>query len=115
MKLDDIRVMFSDAYDGELNAEERSAFQRRLDSNAHLADEYNEFCADREALRSLRGLESTPDLLAGAKRKLQRRGRRSNRSLAKGLRPLYWTMAAIVIVLVIAAGAWAAIALLWSD
>jgi anti-sigma-K factor RskA len=70
------RELFSAAYDAELDAQEKVAFDAALASDAALAAEYTAFRATLEVARGdLTGIEPTPDLLPGVQRRLRARSR----------------------------------------
>jgi anti-sigma-K factor RskA len=72
------RDRFSDAFEDALEGDERAAFERALDADRALAEDYRAFC---EALAQTRALGRTVaprpsvDLLEGAKARIRRRMR----------------------------------------
>ncbi|MBX3245849.1 MAG: hypothetical protein KF901_01565 [Myxococcales bacterium] len=97
MTSDEARDRFSDAYEGELSAEEQAAFDAALAADEALAAEYDDFRAFLEGTSALAGLgdlldlrddpslrreflmepppADAPDLLPGVQKKLRERSR----------------------------------------
>lgn len=75
MSPDEARELFSDAYEGALAADAKAAFERTLEGDIALADEYAVFCRALELMRG-RPQPPTPNLLPGIQRRLrmQKRG-----------------------------------------
>ena len=71
MNAEDAEALFSAAYDAELPAEERRAFERALLEDPELAARYQDFCATIQALKLAEEQVPTPDLLAGVQRRLR--------------------------------------------
>lgn len=81
MTADEARALFSDAYDGELDAEQKAAFDALLASDAALASEYAAFCKLLGSMASELDAAAAPteapapDLLPGVQRRLRARSR----------------------------------------
>jgi len=76
MTPDEARDLFSAAYDGELDAERRAAFDAALEADADLRTEWEGFRAMLDEAHSLDADEGpTPDLLAGVQTRLRERSR----------------------------------------
>lgn len=75
MSPDEARELFSDAYEEALAADAQAAFDRALEADLKLADEYAAFCRALELMRQ-RPQPATPNLLPGIQRRLrmQKRG-----------------------------------------
>jgi hypothetical protein len=75
MSSDEARELFSDAYEDALAADTKAAFERALEADIALADEYAVFCRALELMRT-RPQPQTPNLLPAIQRRLrmQKRG-----------------------------------------
>lgn len=70
MSPDEARELFSEAYEDALTADIQRAFDRALEANIALADEYAAFCRALELMRQ-RPQPATPNLLPGIQRRLR--------------------------------------------
>lgn len=75
MTADEVRELFSAAYDGELDAQQKPAFEAALARDAELAGEYAAFRAMLEGARNDPAETPAPDLLPGVQRRLRARSR----------------------------------------
>lgn len=75
MSPDEARELFSDAYEEALAGDAKAAFERALDADIALADEYAAFCRALELMRT-RPQPQPPNLLPSIQRrlKMQKRG-----------------------------------------
>lgn len=71
------RELFSEAYEGDLDAERKEAFEQALGADEALRTEYEQFCDMLRATSrlALQDGDAEPDLLAGVQRKLRARSR----------------------------------------
>lgn len=103
------RDRFSEALDGELDAEAKAAFEAALAADAALRQEYDEFVDTFRMVGSLGGDEDepAPDLLAGVQERLRKRskGRYYRDRFSQRAGPSAWALPvllAMVSVLVLA-------------
>ena len=77
MSPDQARDLFSEAFDGELDAERKAAFDAALAEDSELKQEYEEFVETFQIVGRLGGDEDepAPDLLAGVQERLRKRSR----------------------------------------
>ncbi len=108
MSPDDARDRFSDAFEDALGPAEKAAFDRALEADRALADEYRAFCdalAETRALGRLATPRPSVDLLEGAKARLRKRmrGRFHRDAFADGRapRPLVPLLALVVVLLLL--------------
>ena len=100
LSTEDAEVLFSAAYDRELDADEQRAFDAALAEHPELAQRYRVFCQTLETLKGSDPAKTvpTPDLLRGVQRRLRKRSggrfyadRFSERS-GWGMRQLLWSL-----------------------
>lgn len=77
MTSDEARDLFSEAYDGVLEAERQTAFEASLEADDELATEWGEFRDMLNEAHALDDLDDMPeiDLLGGVQKKLRERSR----------------------------------------
>lgn len=75
MTADEARELFSDAFEQELEPEQRAAFEAALAGDAELAGEYEAFAATLSRAQSEGELPPVPDLLPKVQRRLRARSR----------------------------------------
>lgn len=109
MTADDARELFSAFYDGEVDDEDRQAFEAALAGDEALRREWEEF---RDMLNEAHALDdgltgAEPDLLGGVQQKLRTRSRgrfykdRFSQSAPGGLLPIL--MAAVMLLVIVVA------------
>ncbi|MCZ7686868.1 MAG: hypothetical protein M5U28_52235 [Sandaracinaceae bacterium] len=108
MSPEQARDRFSEALDGELDAEAKAAFEAALAADAALKQEYDEFVETFRMVGSLGGEEEpAPDLLSGVQERLRKRskGRYYRDRFSQRAGPSAWALPlllAMVSVLVLA-------------
>lgn len=110
MSPDEARELFSDAYEEALAGDAKHAFERALEADVALADEYAAFCRALELMRR-RPPPPAPNLLPGIQRRLrmQKRGEALRKRFGLGaIHPL----ALGLLMLALAGLAWVALELL---
>lgn len=106
MSPDQARDLFSEAFEGELDAERKSEFDAALAGDAELQQEYQEFVETFQIVGKLGGDEDepAPDLLAGVQERLRKRSkgryyrdRFSQRSGPSWVLPLLLAMMSVLV------------------
>ena len=101
--------LFSDAYDGELEAEQKAAFKAALAADPELAEEYADFVEVLDGTHAMHtGGGAPPDLLRGIQRKIRERsgGRYFRDRFEKKKQPIVsWITLLLAAVLFLIAGA----------
>lgn len=106
MSPDQARDLFSEAFEGELDAERKSEFDAVLAADAELQHEYQEFVETFQIVGHLGGEEDepAPDLLAGVQERLRKRSkgryyrdRFSQRSGPSWVLPLLLAMMSVLV------------------
>lgn len=109
MTADEARELFSEAYDGELDAERRAAFDAALEADAELRTEWEGFRAMLDEAHTLDADEApTPDLLSGVQTRLRERSRgrfyrdrfATRSSLSRGVFPLLLALVMLLVVVI---------------